>query len=142
MTGDPYELERFVAAQDDGGSYLQALRELQQGAKRSHWMWYVFPQVAGLGHSAMAQRYAIRSLEEARAYLAHPLLGQRLHECVAALNDLLGTTAERVFGSTDAMKLRSSMTLFARAAPEQPLFAQILDRYLDGRPDPATEERI
>jgi uncharacterized protein (DUF1810 family) len=108
-----HHLDRFVQAQE--GSYATALAEIRAGAKRSHWMWYVFPQIAGLGHSPMAQRYAIRSLDEARAYLAHLVLGPRLHECVAALDSLTGTTAERVFGGIDAMKLRSSLTLFEAA---------------------------
>ena len=108
-----HHLDRFVQAQE--GSYATVLAEIRAGAKRSHWMWYVFPQIAGLGHSPMAQRYAIRSLDEARAYLAHPVLGPRLRECVAALDSLTGTTAERVFGGIDAMKLRSSLTLFEAA---------------------------
>jgi uncharacterized protein (DUF1810 family) len=121
---DPYQLERFVAAQ--AGSYDTALAEIRNGNKRSHWMWYIFPQVAGLGHSPMAQRYAIGSLDEARAYLAHPLLGSRLRECVAALDTLSGTTAEQVFGGIDAVKLRSSLTLFeAAGAP----FGQTLERF-------------
>ena len=120
---DPFDLDRFVTAQAD--SYAAALAEIRRGAKRSHWMWYVFPQVAGLGHSAMAQHYAIRSLDEARAYLAHSLLGPRLHECVAALEALSGTTAERVFGGIDAVKLRSSLTLFeAAGAPFGPAIKQ------------------
>lgn len=111
--GDPFDLARFVDAQE--GSYAVALDEIRRGAKRSHWMWFVFPQIAGLGHSAMARRYAIGSLEEARAYLAHPLLGPRLRACVAALDALDGTGAERVFGAIDAVKLRSSLTLFEAA---------------------------
>lgn len=110
---DPYDLDRFGTAQ--AGSYETALAEIRRGAKRSHWMWYIFPQIAGLGRSEMAQRYAIQSLDEARAYLAHPVLGARLRECVAALQDLIGTTAEAVFGAVDAMKLKSSLTLFAEA---------------------------
>jgi uncharacterized protein (DUF1810 family) len=129
---DPYDLERFIAAQ--AGSYDTALAEIRRGAKRSHWMWYVFPQVAGLGHSAMAQRYAIGSLDEARAYLAHPVLGARLRECIAALDSLSGTTAERVFGGIDAVKLRSSLILFeAAGAPFGPTIA----RWFSER-DPAT----
>ncbi|MEW9856025.1 DUF1810 domain-containing protein [Novosphingobium sp. M1R2S20] len=129
---DAYDLNRFVEAQE--GSYGQALREIQDGAKHSHWMWYIFPQIAGLGHSAMAQRYAITSLDEARAYLAHPILGARLRECVAALDTLTGTSAERVFGSVDAMKLRSSLTLFeAAGAP----FEGTIKRWF-GSPDPRT----
>jgi len=125
---DSFSLERFVAAQE--GRYESALAEIKAGAKRSHWMWYVFPQVAGLGHSAMAQHYAIRSLAEARAYLEHPVLGTRLRECVAALDRLSGTTAERVFGSIDAMKLRSSLTLFeAAGAP----FGSTIERWFGER---------
>jgi uncharacterized protein (DUF1810 family) len=116
---DPYRLNRFVEAQE--GSYDTALAEIRRGAKRSHWIWYIFPQVAGLGHSAMAQHYAIASLDEAKAYLAHFVLGPRLQACVAALDALPDTTAERVFGSVDAMKLRSSLTLFeAAGAPLEP----------------------
>jgi len=125
---DPHRLERFLAAQD--GTYETALAEVRRGAKRSHWMWFVFPQIAGLGFSPMAQRYAIASLDEARAYLAHPILGSRLRECVAALDGLTGTTAERVFGGIDAMKLRSSLTLFeAAGAP----FGPTIERWFDGR---------
>jgi uncharacterized protein (DUF1810 family) len=127
---DPYQLERFVAAQ--AGSYDTALAEIRNGNKRSHWMWYIFPQVAGLGHSPMAQRYAIGSLDQARAYLAHPLLGSRLRECVAALDTLSGTTAEQVFGGIDAVKLRSSLTLFeAAGAP----FGQTIERWFGERDD-------
>lgn len=121
---DPFRLSRFVEAQED--SYDTALAEIRRGAKRSHWMWYVFPQIAGLGHSAMARHYALGSLEEAQAYLAHPVLGPRLHACVEALDGLQGTTtAERVFGGVDAMKLRSSLTLFeAAGAPFGPTIAR------------------
>ncbi len=131
---DPYDLDRFVAAQD--GSYETALAEIRRGAKRSHWMWYIFPQIAGLGRSAMAQRYAIRSIAEARAYLEHPLLGQRLRDCVSALQDLTRGSAESVFGTVDAVKLRSSLTLFAEAGGG-PLFEAALARWF-GEPDPAT----
>jgi len=131
---DPFDLDRFVTAQAD--SYAAALAEIRRGAKRSHWMWYVFPQVAGLGHSAMAQHYAIRSLDEARAYLAHSLLGPRLHECVAALEALSGTTAERVFGGIDAVKLRSSLTLFeAAGAP----FGPVIERWFGSRDERTLE---
>lgn len=132
---DPYDLDRFVAAQD--GSYDTALAEIRRGAKRSHWMWYIFPQIAGLGRSAMAQRYAIASLAEAQAYLDHPLLGARLRESVSALQDLTSGTAESVFGEIDAIKLRSSLTLF-EAAGAGPLFAAALDRWFGGTRDPAT----
>ena len=124
MTSDPYDLERFVAAQDARGTYASAVAELRAGRKVTHWMWFVFPQIAGLGMSEMSRRYAISSLEEARRYLAHPILGERLRECARVLTELDGRTADDVFGPVDAMKLRSSMTLFARAAPDDPLFAR------------------
>ena len=129
------ELDRFVTAQH--GVFEGALAEIRRGAKRSHWMWFVFPQLHGLGRSATAQHYAIRSIDEARAYLAHPLLGARLRECVAALQDLSGTDAEAVFGPVDAMKLRSSLTLFCEASGER-LFGAALDRWFDGTRDEAT----
>ncbi|WP_375431217.1 DUF1810 domain-containing protein [uncultured Friedmanniella sp.] len=136
------DLERFVTAQDAGGTYAGALDELRRGAKRSHWMWFVFPQIAGLGRSSTAQYFALPSLAEARAYLAHPVLGPRLLECVRALLDLTGRTAEQVFGGIDAVKLRSSMTLFAAADPDDPAFAEVLDRYFDGQQDGATLDRL
>jgi uncharacterized protein (DUF1810 family) len=136
------DLDRFVRAQDDRGTYDRALAELRAGRKTSHWMWFVFPQVAGLGRSGTAQAYAISGLAEAQAYLAHDVLGARLRECCRALLDLEDTSAERVLGSVDAMKLRSSMTLFARAAPEEPLFTDVLDRFLDGEPDERTIELL
>ena len=118
VKSDPWRLERFVAAQDRGGTYQRAVTELRAGAKVSHWMWFIFPQVAGLGMSAMSREYAISSAEEARAYLAHPVLGPRLRECARIVAGTEGRTAEQVFGYVDAMKLRSSMTLFAAAATE------------------------
>jgi len=139
---DPYELQRFVAAQDAGASYEQAAAELRRGHKTSHWMWFVFPQIAGLGHSPVARMYAISGLAEAQAYLAHPVLGPRLAECAAIVGGLSGRTAEQIFGGIDALKLRSSMTLFLRAAPDQPVFRQVLDQYFGGKPDPATDQRI
>jgi uncharacterized protein (DUF1810 family) len=139
---DPYDLERFVRAQDSGATYQRAADELRRGRKSSHWMWFVFPQITGLGRSATAQLYAISSLDEARAYLAHPVLGPRLLESAEILVGLAGRSAEQVFGGIDAMKLRSSMTLFRHAAPPEPVFGQVLDQYFDGVPDPATEERI
>ena len=132
---DPFNLDRFVTAQAD--SYETALGEIRRGAKRSHWMWFMFPQVAGLGRSEMAQRFAIRSIGEARAYLDHPLLGARLRESVAALQDLTGLTAVAVFGVVDAMKLRSSLTLFDYAGGGA-LFAAALKRWFEGVRDPAT----
>jgi uncharacterized protein (DUF1810 family) len=127
---DPYRLSRFVEAQE--GSYDAALAEIRRGAKRSHWMWYIFPQVAGLGHSPMAQHYAIASLDEAKAYLAHPVLGPRLYGCVEALDALQDATAERVFGSVDAMKLRSSLTLFEAAGAR---FGPTIKRWFGERDD-------
>jgi uncharacterized protein (DUF1810 family) len=136
------DLERFVTAQNDHGTYDQALAELQRGRKVSHWMWFVFPQLAGLGRSAMAQRYAISSVAEAQAYLAHPVLGARLLECARAVAGHHGLRAEQIFGGIDAMKLRSCMTLFAAADPQQPIFQQVLDLYFDGEPDPETVSRL
>ena len=138
---DPFDLERFVRAQN-GGVYEQALRELQAGDKRSHWMWFVFPQVAGLGRSAMAQRYAVSGLAEAHAYLAHPVLGPRLVEASQALLELSGRDPVRVLGSTDALKLRSSMTLFETAAPDERVFGEVLERYFGGERDEATTTRL
>lgn len=134
-----YDLERFVEAQD--GVYEYALDELRRGRKTRHWMWYVFPQVAGLGHSAMSQRYAIGSIDEARAYLAHPVLGARLREC-AAVVAAAPAGAEAIFGGIDAVKLRSSMTLFARADPDEPAFQAVLDRHFAGAADPRTDELL
>jgi uncharacterized protein (DUF1810 family) len=131
---EDFDLQRFLDAQE--GRYAAALGEIVRGAKRSHWMWYVFPQVAGLGHSDMAQFYAIGSLDEARAYLAHPVLGARLRECVAALRALPEQPAETVFGAIDALKLRSSLTLFAEAGGG-PLFEAALARWFAG-PDQRT----
>ena len=131
---DPFDLARFVAAQE--GDYDRAVAEIRRGRKTSHWMWYVFPQIAGLGQSAMARAYAIGSLDEARAYLAHPLLGMRLRECVAALAALPEAGADRVFGAIDAVKLRSSLTLFIEAGGGAP-FADALARWF-GAADPAT----
>jgi uncharacterized protein (DUF1810 family) len=138
---DPYDLQRFVAAQDDGGTYDRATAELRAGRKTSHWMWFVFPQIAGLGHSPTSRRYAISSLAEARAYLAHPVLGARLVECATILTGWPGRTAEQIFGELDAQKLHSSMTLFSLAAPGEAVFRQVLDHYFGGVPDSATEQR-
>jgi uncharacterized protein (DUF1810 family) len=135
MMNDPYALDRFVAAQD--GIYDTALGEIRRGSKRSHRMWFIFPQVAGLGSSPMAQRYAIGSLGEARAYLPHAVLGARYRQCVTALQDLGSMTAGTIFGSIDAMKLRSSLTLFEKASGE-PLFAAALDCWFDGQRDNRT----
>ncbi len=137
--GDPYDLARFVAAQDAGGTYDRAVAELRRGRKQSHWMWFVFPQIAGLGQSPASRRFAISSPEEARAYLAHPVLGPRLAECTRILQQAPEHDAARVFGGLDAQKLRSSMTLFARAAPAEVSFGAVLDTYFGGEPDPATD---
>jgi uncharacterized protein (DUF1810 family) len=135
-----FDLARFVTAQDDGGTYQRAVAELRDGAKRSHWMWFVFPQLAGLGRSSTAQYYGISGLPEARAYLAHPVLGARLRECCAILPGLTGS-AVQILGGIDAVKLRSSVTLFLRASDEQ-VFQAVLDRFFDGVPDPATDELL
>jgi uncharacterized protein (DUF1810 family) len=137
----PNARERFVVAQDAGGAYQRALAELRAGRKTGHWMWFIFPQVAGLGFSQMAQRYAISGRAEARAYLGHPVLGPRLRECTAAIA-AVGGTAGQILGPVDAMKLRSCMTLFAAAAPSQPAFGAVLATYFDGEPDQATLDRL
>jgi uncharacterized protein (DUF1810 family) len=139
---DRFELERFVEAQDQGGTYDAAVAELRAGRKRSHWMWFVFPQIAGLGQSPISRRYAISSLAEAQAYLAHEVLGPRLVDCARIVAGLDAPSAEDVFGGIDAIKLRSSMTLFARADPSNPVFREVLDAYFAGRPDEATERLL
>ena len=139
---DPVGLDRFVAAQNQADTFATAVAELRAGAKRSHWMWFVFPQIAGLGQSPTSRRYAIASLEEARAYLAHPVLGPRLIECARILCVLEGKTAQGIFGGIDAIKLRSSMTLFARADPSSLVFGQVLNAYFGGVPDEATERLL
>lgn len=136
---DPFGLQRFVDAQAE--TYGQALAELRAGQKRSHWMWFVLPQVAGLGSSAMARAYAVSGVEEARAYLAHPVLGPRLRECVAAVLAVIGRTAHEIFGSPDDLKFRSCLTLFAHASDEA-LFREALTRFYGGEEDPATIERL
>lgn len=137
---DPYGLERFLAAQEP--VYEKVREELQEGRKRSHWMWFVFPQLEGLGASAMAQRYAIRSLAEAHAYLAHPLLGARLKACVGLVNKVEGRSAHEIFGSPDDLKFHSSMTLFAAAAAHEPLFGEALHKYFADRRDPLTLAKL
>ncbi|MDP4021564.1 DUF1810 domain-containing protein [Methylobacterium sp. NEAU 140] len=137
---DPHDLRRFVEAQ--AGTYERALAELRAGEKRSHWMWFVFPQISGLGASPTARCYAIASLDEARAYLGHPVLGPRLLACTAAVNAVEGRSARAIFGAPDDVKFRSSMTLFGRAAPEEPAFAAALDRYFGGEPDPLTLAKL
>lgn len=129
-------LDRFLNAQQ--GDYAAALAEVRRGRKTSHWMWYIFPQIAGLGQSSTARYYSIRDLEEAREYYAHPVLGQRLREISGALLELRGSDPVAVFGGIDSMKLKSSMTLFAVAAPDDPLFQQVLDKYYDGEQDTLT----
>ena len=142
MSDDEYQLQRFVLAQDEAGTYPQALAELRAARKQSHWMWFVFPQIAGLGRSPMAQLYAISGLPEARAYLDHPVLGPRLLECANVLTALSGVSAVDVLGAVDAQKLHSSMTLFAQAAPTESVFDAVLERYFDGEPDEATTSRL
>jgi uncharacterized protein (DUF1810 family) len=137
-----FDLQRFVTAQDQGGTYAQALAELRRGRKVSHWMWFVFPQVAGLGFSATSRHFAISSLIEARAYLDHPVLGPRLIESASVVAEAQDRTAVDIFGGIDAQKLRSSMTLFSRAAPEEPSFRRVLDRFFAGQLDPATAEKL
>ena len=145
MSADPFELQRFVAAQDAGETHVRAAAELTSGRKTSHWMWFVFPQVAGLGQSQMSRRYAIASIAEAQAYLAHPVLGPRLRQVtdiVAGLTDTTATTAVAVFGGIDAQKLQSSMTLFLAAAPTEDRFQRVLDRFFTGRTDARTSELL
>ena len=133
-------MQRFVDAQQP--TYATALGELRAGRKRSHWMWFIFPQVAGLGRSTMAQEFALSSLDEAAAYLAHPLLGPRLRECTALVAGIEGRSIGEILSYPDDMKFRSSMTLFARAAPEEPIFALCLQKYFAGEPDPLTLARL
>jgi uncharacterized protein (DUF1810 family) len=139
---DPFDLTRFIDAQDAGDTYDQALRELRAGSKRSHWMWFVFPQIAGLGQSETSRHFAVSGLAEAQAYLAHPILGPRLIESASALTERDGVSAEQVFGPVDAQKLRSSMTLFARAAPDQQVFRDVLGQYFGSELDEATTSRL
>jgi uncharacterized protein (DUF1810 family) len=133
---DPFDLQRFVAAQ--APLYAQVTAELAAGAKSSHWMWFVFPQLQGLGRSSTARRYGIVSLAEAQAYAMHPLLGVRLRQCCGLLMAVQGRTALQIFGPIDALKLRSCLTLFERATPDEPLFGQLLDRFYGGERDAAT----
>lgn len=135
-----FDLERFVRAQ--APVYAAVLEELRAGRKRTHWMWFIFPQLAGLGRSEMAQRYAIVSGDEAAAYLAHPLLGARLRECAGIVDDLDGRTVEEIFGHPDDRKFHSSMTLFADVAPDEAVFQDCIDKYFDGEPDDATLARL
>ena len=133
-------LERFVEAQ--APVIEQALAELRAGRKQSHWMWFVFPQIASLGQSAMSRTYALQSLQEARSYLAHPVLGQRYRECCQAVMNVRGKSAWDIFGTPDDLKFRSSLTLFAEAAPQEVLFSNLLEKYFDGEPDEATLELL
>ena len=135
MPGAP-DLHRFVAAQDP--IIGEVREELRRGAKRSHWMWFIFPQLRGLGHSPTARHYALASRDEAAAYLGHPVLGPRLLDCTALVLAVPDRSAHEIFGSPDDLKFRSSMTLFAEAAPDQPAFRAALDRHFDGRADPRT----
>ena len=142
MASSVAALRRFELAQDEHGTYARAVSELRAGRKQSHWMWFVFPQLAGLGRSQMSQTYAIASLDEAKAYVRHPVLGPRLVECALILTQLSGLTAAEIFGSVDAQKLRSSMTLFAIAAPGELVFQDVLGQYFGGARDVLTEELL
>ncbi|MGH3914202.1 MAG: DUF1810 domain-containing protein [Pseudonocardiaceae bacterium] len=137
---DPYNLQRFVAAQNE--IYDQVRAELREGYKIGHWMWFIFPQIDGLGHSATAKHFAISSLAEAQAYLRHSSLGPRLIECTGLVKAVTERTANQIFGYPDDLKLRSSMTLFAYAAPDQPLFREVLGKYFNGAEDLLTQERL
>ena len=139
---DPFGLQRFVEAQAAGGTYDSAVRELRAGRKTSHWMWFVFPQLAGLGRSPTAHHFALRGADEARAYLAHPVLGPRLRECARVVASLPTDDPVAVLGGTDAQKLRSSMTLFAVVEPDEPVFAEVLTRWYGGQDDPLTRELL
>jgi uncharacterized protein (DUF1810 family) len=137
---DPHNLVRFVEAQKD--VYDEALAEIRAGEKQSHWMWFIFPQIAGLGFSAMSVRYAIQNLAEAKAYLEHPILGPRLRECFAAVLWVEGRSAHEIFGSPDDMKLHSSATLFAHVSPKGSVFEHVLEKYFGGKTDDATMKLI
>jgi uncharacterized protein (DUF1810 family) len=139
-SGDPFELKRFVDAQEQ--VYDRVCEELRNGRKQSHWMWFVFPQLGGLGHSPMAQKYGISSLHEAEAYLNHTILGARLRECTELVFKIEGRTIEQIFGTPDDLKFRSCMTLFARACTEDQIFKDALLKYFSGRPDQMTIERL
>jgi uncharacterized protein (DUF1810 family) len=140
MRTDPYNLQRFVAAQDT--IYEQVLAELRAGRKTSHWMWFVFPQIQGLGHSPIAKEFALSSREEAEAYLKHPILGPRLRECTALVNQVEGESIEEIFGHVDSLKFRSSMTLFAQAASDNQVFLGALQKYYAGKFDPLTMQQL
>ncbi len=136
VSSDPFNLQRFVDAQ--ATAYRQVCEELRAGRKRSHWIWFIFPQMRGLGHSEMAQHYGVSSREEAEAYLAHPVLGARLRECTRLVVEVEGRSVDQIFGDPDNLKFRSSMSLFASAAPDEPLFRQALQKYFGGQLDPNT----
>jgi uncharacterized protein (DUF1810 family) len=136
MTNDPHNLKRFVDAQEP--VYEQVCDELRAGHKQSHWIWFIFPQMKGLGHSGMADHYGIASRQEADAYLAHPVLGARLRECTRLVNLVQGRSIDQILGYPDNLKFRSAMTLFAAAASEDPIFDDALQKYFDGKPDPLT----
>jgi uncharacterized protein (DUF1810 family) len=140
MTADRYDLKRFLDAQ--GGIYAQVTSELRRGRKQTHWMWFVFPQIKGLGHSAMAQKYAISSLDEARAYLLHPVLGERLKECTGIVTGLEGRTIQEIFGHPDFLKFHSSLTLFAKAAADHGVFDAALAKYFASTMDRNTLDRL
>jgi uncharacterized protein (DUF1810 family) len=140
MMSDPFNLQRFVDAQEPLFEHVTA--ELRAGLKRTHWMWFIFPQIRGLGFSRMAQHYAIASLQEAAAYLHHPVLGPRLRDCTRTVNEVQGRSIEQIFGDPDFRKFRSSMTLFARATSDNRTFLEALDKYHGGEPDGATLERL
>jgi uncharacterized protein (DUF1810 family) len=137
---DPYDLKRFLQAQAD--DYQQALAEIKSGRKRGHWMWYIFPQIDGLGISATSKHYSIKSVEEAKAYLEHPILGPRLLECVEALLAIEGKSATQIFGAPDDLKLRSCATLFASVSPPDSTFQQLLNKYYAGQSDDKTLELL
>jgi len=139
-SSDPYNLNRFVEAQEPG--YERVVSELSGGRKQSHWMWFIFPQLRGLGYSEMAAYYGISSSKEARAYVEHPVLGPRLLECTRLVNAVEGRTASDIFGFPDDLKFRSSMTLFAAAAPDEQVFQQALDKYFDSQGDSVTLQRL
>lgn len=137
---DPFNLQRFVDAQQP--VYARVCNELAAGKKRSHWMWFVFPQIQGLGHSDMARKFAIMSIDEARAYLEHPILGARLRECCRLVENVQGRSVDDIFGYPDNLKFHSSLTLFAQASADSHIFAGCLQKYFDGKPDAATLHRI
>ena len=140
MQSDPYNLQRFITAQDP--VFEEVCDELRAGRKKSHWMWFIFPQIRGLGNSPTAQKYAIASIDEAKAYLNHPILGARLRECCSLVNEVEGRSIEEIFGYPDDLKFRSSVTLFAHAAAENKVFTDALDKYFDGEEDPLTKNRL